>query len=1206
MKQKTMLLALLVLLALALPLTAGAESSGSCGDNVTWTLDDSGLLTISGTGPMDNYGWYGSPWYGSRASITTVQIENGVTGIGTHAFSSCFNLTDVTIGNNVTSIGNFAFYLCTGVTSVTIPESVLSIGNHAFNGCSSLTGVVLPNSLTSLGYRVFDNCTRLTTINIPAGLTRIYDQTFFEGSRLSSIQVSPENQNYCDVDGVLFDKNMTRIIRYPSGKTGGAYQIPDGIARIDSYAFYGCATLTSITIPESVTYISDSAFSDCDNLAGIHVSPDNQKYCDVDGILFTKNMTSIEHYPNAKSGSVYQIPDGVTRIGSSAFEGCANLTGIHIPESVTYIGSNAFYRCTSLNNVTIPQRVTEIGNFTFQNCTNLTTVTIPENVTSIGYNAFDGCSSLTDVNYTGSGEEWAAISIDAGNDDLTNAELHSNYGAVEPEVIASGSCGDKVTWTLYDNGLLTISGTGAMDDFDWMDSPWYDNWGIIATIQIENGVTSIGDNAFIGCTSLTSVTIPESVASIGYNAFCYCTSLPDVTIPEGVTSIGDTAFQSCRGLTSVTIPESVTSIGEYAFSNCSSLASIQVESGNKTYASAEGVLFNKAQTTLIACPAGKTGTYAVPSGVTSIEDSAFNRCASLTGVTIPDSVASIGDYAFSNCSSLASIQVESGSTTYTSADGVLFDKARTTLITYPGGKAGAYVIPSGVTGIRYGAFSDCSGLTSVTIPDSVASIEYGAFSECSSLTDVYYTGSSEEWAAISIESGNDDLTNAEIHYHTTLIASGSCGANVTWMLDSSGLLTISGTGAMDDYLWYGNPWYSSSEYITTVRIKNGVTSIGSHAFSGCSSMTGVTIPDSVTSMGSHAFYDCTSLTDVTIPDSITSIGDCVFRDCTGLTSVTIPSGVTTIGYHAFESCSSLTGVTIPDSVTSFGYGAFSGCSGLTSVNIPDSVTSIGGEAFRSCRSLTSITIPESVTSIGDRAFSYCNGLTSVTIPASVTSMGVNPFSSCANLTSIQVDSGSTTYASVDGVLCNKAQTTLIACPGGKEGAYAIPFGVTGIAYGAFSGCTGLTGVTIPDSVTSIGYVAFYGCRSLTSVTIPSSVTSVGDMAFDECRGLTEVYYTGTIEQWAAISIGSGNSRLTGAEIHYNYRVITNILTLPASLTVIESEAFAGLDKVDAVSIPATVTSIADDAFDAGVVIIAPAESYAETWANDHGFTVNNP
>lgn len=952
-------LGFLLLLALCLSVlllsAAMAEpiASGSCGDDVTWTLSDSGLLTISGTGAMNNYTFGGAPWYSNRMSIKTVQIESGVTSIGEMAFISCSNLT-----------------------SVSIPDGVDSIGNHAFNSCSSLTSIVLPDSVTSMGWRVFQNCGKLTSIRLSAGLRQIDTQTFFEIPNLTSIQVPAQSQNFCAVDGILFNKNMTAIVRYPSGKTDSAYQIPAGITTLNSYAFYGCVHLTSITIPESVSTLDYNVFSECVNLANIFVSSDSQYFCDVDGIMFTKNMKKIVLYPSARSGSVYQIPDGVTMIGDSSFENCANLTDIQIPEGVTYLGIGAFFRCTSLTHVTIPQGLTRIGDFSFQNCTSLTSITIPSSVTSIGFNTFSGCTRLTDVYYTGSSEQWAAISIDSGNEYLSNAEIHYNYSEPEPEVIDSGACGQSVAWTLYDSGLLTITGTGAMDDYNWIGAPWYDNRGAIQTVQIENGVTRIGDYAFYACTKLAGVTIPSSMISIGNYAFSNCTSLTGVTIPNGVTSIGTYAFADSKNLASVTIPESVTSIGATAFTFCPKLNSIQVDSGSTTFASVDGVLFNKAKTTLVACPGGKTGEYTIPSGVISIGTYAFCACKNLTGVSIPESVTTIAD----------------------------------------------------------SAFYSCSGLTSVTIPDSVISI------------------------------------------------------------------------------------------------------------------------------GNEAFRECKNMTSAAIPSSVTSIGKGLFRECTSLASVTIASGVTTIGNGAFYNCTSLTGLILPSSVTK----------------------------------------------IENAAFAYCSGLTSVTIPASVTSIGENPFLECTSLESIQVESGSTAYASVDGVLFDKAKTSLITCPGGKSGAYVIPSSVTSLGERAFSKCSSLTSVTIPDSVTSIGAWMFNECSSLTSVTIPSSVTSIGYYTFFCCNSLTDVYYTGSSEQWAAVSIESGNECLTNAEIYYAQSVIANILTLPASLTVIESEAFTGLPNVDAVSIPATVTSIADDAFDTGIVIIAPAGSYAESWANDHGFTVNHP
>ena len=260
-----------------------------------------------------------------------------------------------------------------------------------------------------------------------------------------------------------------------------------------------------------------------------------------------------------------------------------------------------------------------------------------------------------------------------------------------------------------------------------------------------------------------------------------------------------------------------------------------------------------------------------------------------------------------------------------------------------------------------------------------------------------------------------------------VLDSGTCGdngSNVTWKLTEDGILTISGTGAMIDYgddkSYRKTPW--RDYFIESVRIDEGVTSIGGWAFTNCV-LTSVMIPDSVTSIACGAFSECRSLASVTIPDSVTSIGGYAFRGCTGLTSVTIPDSVTSIDGYAFRGCTGLTSVTIPDSVTSIDGYAFSGCTGLTSVTIPDSMTSIGGGAFSGCSGLTSVTIPSSVTSIGGGAFSGCTSLTSVAIPSSVTEIG-----------------GS-----------------------------------------AFSGCTGLTSVTIPDSVTSIDGYAFSGCDSLTDV-----------------------------------------------------------------------------------------------------------------------------
>ena len=399
-----------------------------------------------------------------------------------------------------------------------------------------------------------------------------------------------------------------------------------------------------------------------------------------------------------------------------------------------------------------------------------------------------------------------------------------------------------------------------------------------------------------------------------------------------------------------------------------------------------------------------------------------------------------------------------------------------------------------------------------------------------------------------------------------VVTSGTCGAegdgsNLTWTLDSEGVLTISGSGDMYDYYSSSAPWHGR---VKSAVIAEGVTSIGWDAFDGCTSLTSVTIPDSVTSIGRSAFYDCRSLTSVTIPDSVSSIGGSAFYDCRSLTSVTIPNGVTSIGAWAFYNCRSLTSVTIPNGVTSIGSYAFYRCRSLTSVTIPDSVTSIGDGAFSNCKSLTSVTIPGSVTSIGQHAFQGCTSLTSVTIPDSVSSIGEYAFDGCTSLTSVTIPDSVTSIG--DFVFSNCKSLTSVA----------IPDSVTSIGDSAFSYCRSLTSVTIPDSVTSIGGDTFRDCTSLTSVTIPDSVTSIGDGAFASCTSLTGIWVAEGNNDYSSDASGVlfNKDKITLVQCPGTFREYT----IPDSVTSIGNGAFLGCRSLTSVTIPDSVTSIGESAF----------------------------
>uniref|UniRef100_UPI0037DD67F5 leucine-rich repeat protein n=1 Tax=Methanomethylophilus alvi TaxID=1291540 RepID=UPI0037DD67F5 len=518
-----------------------------------------------GTGKGYNYGihssssysnYYGyTPWYYSRAVLKEVVIEDGVTSIGGYAFSGCSSLASVVIGNGVTSIGQSAFSVCTGLRELTIPDSVTSIGDRAFYECSSLASVIIPDGVTSIGGYAFCGCTSLASVTIPDSVTSIGDYAFYGCTSLASVTipdsvtsigqsafsgctslvsmvVSEGNTVYCSVDGVLFSKDMKTLMQYPAGRSDDSYIIPDSVTSIGGRAFSGCSSLASVIIPDGVTSIGDYAFRGCASLASVTI-PDS-----------VTSIRDCSFYGCTSLASV-TIPDSVTSIGVAAFEGCTSLASVTIPDSVTSIGGRAFSGCSSLTSIILPDSVTSIGGGAFSGCSSLTSIILPDSVTSIGSDAFRDCTSLASV-VIGNGVTSIGGYAFSGCTSLASVTIPISVNAVgfNSSPAFSGCTNiEKVTFT---------PGTGKGYDYGTDSSSYYDNYygytpwyysSVALEVVIEDGVTSIGDRAFDGCSSLTSIILPDSVTSINQYAFYGCTNVFSIRIGPDVSSIGYMAFE---------------------------------------------------------------------------------------------------------------------------------------------------------------------------------------------------------------------------------------------------------------------------------------------------------------------------------------------------------------------------------------------------------------------------------------------------------------------------------------------------------------------------------------------------------------------------------------------------------------------------------------------------------------------------------------
>lgn len=640
-----------------------------------------------------------------------------------------------------------------------------------------------------------------------------------------------------------------------------------------------------------------------------------------------------------------------------------------------------------------------------------------------------------------------------------SAEVLTGYCGAEGD-------GSNLQWS-YDTEttVLTITGSGKMQDYDWGRQPWNENSESITQVNLPNGLTYIGNNAFCTCNELTAISIPNSVTTIGEWAFSSCVAMTSLTIPNSVTSIGEYAFEGCSALISVSIPNSVVTIGNGAFSAVPNIVysgTAQDEYNNHWGArSLNGVVdgwlvySDNTRTTLLSCSTAAQGEIILPNSVTTIGNYAFYRCLGVTSVTIPNTVTAIGENSFSNCG-ITSVTIPASITSFgdwafsgcRDLKTVIFPENLTVIGNYMFDRCvnlTSVNIPNSVTVIGPQAFYGCQNLISVKVPDGVTSVGNFAFSE---VMNIEYSGTlfGRPWGAKCMNGIIDGIFIFNDETKTILEA---C------------LTTAEGE----------------------MIIPNSVEKIGDKAFKYCNNITSVTIPNSVTVIDNEAFWGCKKLTNITIPNSVIEIGDYAFTSCDNVTSVSMGNSVTRIGMRAFD-IDKLEEVHINDLAAwcgiffngeaanplCFAHHLYLNGSEITELVIPDGVTELSWNTFAGGSNFTSVLIPNSMTKIGSDAFKDCTGLTSVTIPNTVTEMGGSVFYGCTGLTSV-----------------------------------TLPNSITGIGIEMFQGCTSLTSVTIPESVTKISGSAFYGCSALASIRIPKAVTEINQVAFWYCSGLTSIY-----------------------------------------------------------------------------------------------------
>lgn len=667
---------------------------------------------------------------------------------------------------------------------------------------------------------------------------------------------------------------------------------------------------------------------------------------------------------------------------------------------LSYIGSDT--------DVVIPDRidnkkVTSIADSAFRN-KSITSVVFGQYVESIGNYAFYSCQLLNKLDFSKSSVKTIGDYAFTVCKSLESIEFPDSLESIGYGAFSAYTYGDRGSYEA--SSLKSVKfGSGLKSIADYA---FYENRELKIVKFTGDALTSIGRESFYNI-AITELDLSGADASIGTSAFCNCNSLETVKL-SGVKTIGQNAFYTCRKLTSIELSENLTTIESGAFQSCIVLKNIEI-----------------------------------PDCVATIADGSFTDCAELETVTIGKGCTSVTASAFTRDSQLVKFDVSEDNESYTSVDGVLYNKKKTAVVCYPKSLSGEYVIPDTVTSIEKCAFEKCNKLTKITIGSGVETVNPYAFNQCNLLATVVFKDS---------DTANKKICERAFYY---------CGS------------------------------------LTEVDFGNAVTSIGDYAFTVCSKIKSLEFPDSLTSIGCCAFsaytnyigyygsYIESNLESVKFGTGLKTIGELAFYENRSLETV------------------EFTG----NNLTSIGYSAFRSCRNLETVTLPESLTTISNDAFSDCSKLISIDIPDMVTKLADYTFSNCSSLKNVSIGSGCTSISTTAFVGTSSIDRITVSEDNKNFTAIDGVIYNKDKTTLVLYQKNRAGEFAVPDTVTTIADYAFDNSPNITKVTIGKNVKTIGFYAFSGNKKLETVEFTgNNLTSIEDEAFSDCIALSELNITG--------------------------------------------------------------------------------------------------